>query len=369
MRILVAPDKFKGSLGAKEVAQNIAAGLRAVLPRAEIALLPIADGGEGTAAAICSAAGGEWVNCEVHDPLGQVVSARYCTSEQGAAAVIEVSEASGLWRVPVEMRDPDRASSYGTGELLLHATQRGARRIIVGLGGSATNDGGFGVARALGFRFLDEAGRTLRGPVSKLLTLARIAPPPDRWHVITMAAADVRNPLLGERGATRTFARQKGASAEQLEILERSLARLAEVVAQDFGGNFRDTSGAGAAGGLGFGLASFCGAEIRSGFEVVAKATGLEGAVQHADVVITGEGRLDAQTLEGKAPAGVAHFARQHGKKVYAIVGSIDEHDAARQLFHDVFVLAQPAISDAEAIKSVAELLQDQASRLAQLLV
>jgi len=366
MRILIAPDKFKDSLGAAEVAEHIAVGLRVVLPDAEITLLPIADGGEGTANVICAASGGAWHECDVHDPLSRLVRARYCTIANGSTAVMEVSEASGLWRVLAEKRDPIKASSFGTGEMLRDATTRGANQIIIGLGGSATNDGGFGMALALGFRFIDTNSVELAGPVSDLLRLTHVeAPKALRLPRIT-AAADVRNPLLGERGATRTYGPQKGASAEQLDLLEEALTRLADVVAHDFGVDYRDRPAAGAAGGLGFGLMSFCSAQVRSGFDLVAECIGLEAAVRDADVVITGEGRLDAQTLEGKAPTGVARLARKHGKRCFAIVGEAEESTVFRDLFDGVFVLARSPLTIAEAIKDSRRLLQGRARELAE---
>ena len=359
MRVLIASDKFKGSLGAAEVAEAIAAGIADVLPHAEITLLPIADGGEGTAEVICRAARGEWHECEVHDPLGRRVRARYCTIDGGATAVMEMSEASGLWRVPFEKRDPLIASSFGTGEMLLDAARRGeVGKVIIGLGGSATNDGGFGMARALGFRFFDADEQELRGSVADLTQLARIEAPLDLRLPEIIAAVDVRNPLLGDRGATRVFGPQKGATAADLEVLEAALTRLAAVT----GGHDRDVPGAGAAGGLGFGLMRFCRASLRSGFEVVAEVTHLEDAVRAADVVITGEGRLDAQTLEGKAPAGVAQFARKHGKRVYAIVGVAKD---APLMFDGVSTLVDANTSAGEAMNDPVCLLRARAGELA----
>ncbi|MGI9089402.1 MAG: glycerate kinase [Chthoniobacterales bacterium] len=365
MRILVAPDKFKDSLGAAAVAEQIAAGVREVFPRAEIIQLPLADGGEGTAAVICAAAGGEWQTCDADDARGRPIVARYCTIDGGEIAIMEMSEAAGRWREPENGRDPVAASSSGVGKMLLEAARRGAREIVIGLGGSATNDGGFGLARALGFRFLDENGVELAGDVLGLLRLREIRPGPRVLPRIT-AAADVRNPLLGDRGATRTFGAQKGATVAQTELLEAALKNLADVCAEDFGKDFRETPGAGAAGGLGFGLLSFCSAEMRSGFEVVAERIGLEEAIQNADLVITGEGRLDGQTREGKAPAGVARLARRYGKQVCAIVGSADDSVNAHELFDAVVVLARPPVSVAESISCAPELLRARAAELAR---
>ena len=326
MRILIAPDKFKGSLGAEEVAERIRAGIRSALPTAEIEMVPLADGGEGTAETIRRARGGEWVSCAAHDALGREIQTRYAWMAQSALAVLEMSAAAGLQSLLPEERNPLKASTFGVGEMLRAAASHGAQEIIVGLGGSATNDGGFGLARALGFRFVGRDDRELTGPVSALVNLARIEPPDELPLPPITAACDVTNPLLGPHGATRTFGAQKGATPEQLENLERSLARLAEVAAQTFHHDHRDVPGAGAAGGLGFGLLTFCGAAVRSGFEVVAEAIDLRAKIERADVVITGEGKLDRQTLAGKAPAGVARMARALKKPVYAIVGQAAEN-------------------------------------------
>ena len=364
MRILVAPDKFKGSLGAADVAACIAAGLRDVLADAEITCLPVADGGEGTANVICAAKGGAWRSCNVHGPMGDLVPARYCTIDDGETAVMEMSEASGLWRVPLHQRDPMRASSFGTGEMLLAAAERSATKIIIGLGGSATNEGGFGMARALGFRFRDAAGEELSGAVSDLLRLDRLEAPRHLALPEITAAVDVRNRLLGARGATRVFGPQKGATGEQLEALELALERLADVVAEEFGSALHEMPGAGAAGGLGFGLMAFCGATIRSGFDIVAEEIGLAAAVLDADVVITGEGRLDAQTLEGKAPAGVARLARSVGKRTYAIVGQLEADVEVQELFDAIFEVKPSTMTREEAVRCAPSLLRERAREL-----
>jgi glycerate kinase len=382
VRILIAPDKFKGSLSAREVAENIAAGLRDVLPDAVIDQMPVADGGEGTVEVIREACGGEWVSCAAHDALGRPIEARYVWLRDRATAVMEMSEAAGMWRIAAHERDLLRANTYGVGEMMNDAAKRGAKEILIGLGGSATNEGGFGMARALGFRFL-ASEEELENP-SDLVKLTRVVPngatanstaSSGRVREIVarafpkvIAAVDVRNPLLGVRGATRTFGPQKGGTREQLEVLERALARLADVVTRDLGCDFRDAPGAGAAGGLGFGLLSFCGASVRPGFEVVAEVVGLKAAVEKADVVITGEGRLDEQTLEGKVPAGVARLARESGKRVFAIVGTSSESPAVRNLFDGLFVLAREPIAPDESMARASELLLERARELARVL-
>jgi glycerate kinase len=341
------------------------------LPAAIIETIPVADGGEGTAEVIHDTCGGEWVTCEAHDALGRAIKARYVWLRDRKLAVMEMSEAAGLWRLEPHERDPGRANSYGVGEMLLDATGRGATEIILGLGGSATNDGGFGMARSLGFRFLAGQRELTDGP-AELVNLTRIVRegeiPPSLQLPRIIGAADVRNPLLGARGATRTFGPQKGVAPEQLEVLEEALARLADIVSRDLGCDFRKADGAGAAGGLGFGLMSFFGAAIRPGFDLVAGMLDLEAAVQRADVVITGEGSLDEQTLEGKAPAGVAQLARKFGKRVFAIVGSSSASGTVRNLFDGLSILAREATTPQESVARAGELLQERARELGRTL-
>ena len=373
MRILIAPDKFKGTLNAQEVAQNIAKGLLDVLPDALVELVPMADGGEGTAGAICDARGCSWLKCEAHDSLGREIEAHYGWIDQEKLAVMEMSEAAGMRRLSETERDPIRAATFGVGEMILDATKRGANEIIIGLGGSATNDGGFGMARALGFRFDFEREQEHEQEhedvrVTDLLKLKKIEKPSHLELPKIIAAVDVKNRLLGENGATRVFGPQKGASKSDLDNLERALTRLADVVATEFGVDYRDEAGAGAAGGLGFGLLSFCGATIRPGFEVVAEAVGLELKMKDADLVITGEGSLDRQTLEGKTPAGVARLARKLGKPVFAIVGRASEDRELREIFEGIYQNTPPGISEQENMKWAAELLRDNARELAETL-
>jgi glycerate kinase len=284
-----------------------------------------------------------------------------------------MAEAAGLRALKSGVRDVLRANTFGVGEMLLDGAKRGAREIIVGLGGSVTNDGGSGMARALGFRFFDQQDNEIEKTVD-LVSLARIETPvaagvsaakspkmqPIRLplQIRIVAACDVKNPLLGENGATRTFAPQKGATPDELEILERALTSLADTVTRDLGCDFRNNPGAGAAGGLGFGLMSFCSAELRPGFEVVADAVELEEKIKRADVVITGEGKLDRQTLEGKAPAGVALLARKFGKRVFAIVGRAATDQQVRDIFDGVYELGG-------SIPQARELLRERARELA----
>ena len=366
MRILIAPDKFKGVFSAAEVAQIIAHELGEVLPTAEIEMIPMADGGEGTAEVICHALDGCWRECRVHDPLGREIDARYAWIDRNRLAVMEMSEAAGMRRLICDEPDPDCASTFGVGEMMLAAARHGAREIIVGLGGSATNDGGFGMARALGYRFMAE-GRELKGRVTELKQLRRI----DRSSVEMpalqiIAATDVMSPLLGKDGATRMFGPQKGVNAGSIADFESALQTLADVAAREFGADHPNEPGAGAAGGLGFGLATFAHAALRSGFEVVAKAVELEGRIARADIVITGEGSLDRQTLQGKTPAGVAQCARREGKPVYAVVGRTDGDEAAHALFNAVYPTSTIPLSGSDLIAAAPGLLRDQARQLAR---
>jgi len=274
-----------------------------------------------------------------------------------------MSEAAGIRRVRPDERDVDLASTFGVGEMLLEATRHGAREIIIGLGGSATNDGGFGMTLSLGFRFFDQYEKEI-GKVADLIALQRIEGKDDLPKIV--AAADVRNPLLGPNGATRVFGPQKGATEDKIEILECALTKLANVVSKDLGVDYRDEPGAGAAGGLGFGLMSFCDAKIRPGFDVVAEAVELRSKMKDVDLVITGEGSLDRQTLEGKTPAGVARLARKLGKRVFAIVGRASEDRQVREIFDQVYVTTRLGMSEEESIARVTELLRERARELAQ---
>jgi glycerate 2-kinase len=386
VRILIAPDKFKGALNAREVAESIGKGLRDALPDATIEIVPMADGGEGTAEAICDSLGCSWTTCRAHDPIGRKIDARYGWLDQRKLAIMEMSEAAGMRRLSENERDPVHATTFGVGEMILDAASRGANEIIIGLGGSATNDGGFGMARALGFRFFSDV-KELANDVSELARLTKIQAPkaanaspartvspasstmqptrlPPQLKII--AAVDVQNPLLGKNGATRVFGPQKGASKDDLNVLEQALTRLAGVVASESDFDYQNQPGAGAAGGLGFGLMSFCGATIRPGFDVVAEAVGLESKMKAADLLITGEGSLDRQTLEGKTPAGVARLARKLGKRVFAIVGRAAEDREVRELFNGVYQNSRLGMSQEENMKRAAELLRENARELAK---
>jgi glycerate kinase len=356
MHILVCPDKFKGSLSAAEAAEAIRLGISRAVPEAICRVAPIADGGEGTAEALIKARGGEWIEAPAHDPLGRSIVAHYGWID--GEAVIDLSAASGLSLLSDNERDPLRASTFGTGELISDALRRGAHRILLGLGGSATNDAGAGMAAALGFEFLTSDGDDIEPIPANFLAMIRVIPPENLVLPEVIALSDVTNPLLGPRGATRIFGPQKGATGMTLETLEAGLEHLADMVAEELGCDFRTVPGAGAAGGAGFGALSFLGAKIQPGFETIALALGLERAICESQLVITGEGRIDAQTLDGKGPAGVAALAHRHGRRVIAFCGRADHATGAEDaLFDEIIPITPPGMEPARAFHDAASLL------------
>ena len=322
--IVVAPAGFKGTLSARAAARAVCTGLR----RASSIFLPVAapmaDGGAGTAEAILAARGGRRIRVRVCDPLGRRMTASYAMLADGKTAVMDMSAACGMALVRREELDPMRASTLGLGRMILSAVEHGARKIVVGLGDSATVDGGSGMAAALGAKFSDKDGRPLAPGGGALEGLARIdmSGLDSRLKKIKfIAAADVDNPLLGAKGAARVFGPQKGASPDHVKRLDAGLARLARIMRRDVGVDVRGLCHAGAAGGLGAGMAAFLGAELRSGAETVAEAVGLKKIIRRSDLVITGEGRVDGQTMHGKAPAKVAEIAAEAGRPVFVLCG------------------------------------------------
>lgn len=371
MKIVIAPDSFKESLSAPDVAAAIARGWHLVFPDAQVLLRPMADGGEGTVDAVLAATGGERRECVVRGPLGEPVQAHWGWLGEGTA-VLEMAAASGLHWVPRERRDATVTSSYGTGELIRLALDAGARRIILGLGGSATNDGGAGLLQALGVRFLDESGHELAPGGAALARLARIdvsGLDPRLQQVQVEIAADVDNPLCGPRGASHVFGPQKGASPQQVELLDAALGHYAHVVAASLGEDHSQTAGVGAAGGLGFAAKVFLQASFRPGIELVAELAGLADAVQGADLVITGEGRLDSQSLHGKTPVGVARVASVAGVPVIALAGSLGE---GYQVLYEAGIEAAFSLTSGpqsldQAMSAAAAELQARACDLARL--
>jgi glycerate kinase len=356
MRILIANDKFKGSLTAEKAGGYIKNSLKTAFPEAVFDLCPIADGGEGTAQAMTTALAGEWVGSPTQDAHGRPVVASFGWVPAGATAILEMSSASGLAMVQDIELKPMSASTLGTGILLRSALAKGARRILIGIGGSATNDGGLGVAVAMGYRFT-KAGSPFSPTLETLLEadgLARPATPLPSFELIV--ACDVDNPLLGPRGATRVYGPQKG--VRDFAWFERRLEHLADLARRDLGADPRDMPGAGAAGGLGFGLMAFLGGRLVSGFDMVSSQVGLEARVAAADLVVTGEGRLDEQSLQGKGPVGVARLARKLGKKIVGIAGSVDDSAALRAQFDLLIAIKPEAMPLDEAMRRGGELIE-----------
>ncbi|WP_434990602.1 glycerate kinase [Xanthomonas melonis] len=328
MNVVIAPDSYKESLSALEVATQIEAGFRAVFPDWRYTKVPVADGGEGTVEALVTATGGRVLDCTVGGPLGTPVPAFFGLTGDGRTAVIEMAAASGLALVPPADRDPLHTSTAGVGALILGALDAGARRFIIGIGGSATNDGGAGMAQALGARLLDARGELIGPGGGGLAALARIEA--DGLDVRLQdcqfeVACDVDNPLIGPAGASAVFGPQKGATPTMVRQLDANLQHYADLLERDLGLRLHDLPGGGAAGGLGAGLVAFLGAQLRPGVEIVMQALGLEALIANADLVITGEGRLDSQSLQGKTPLGVAQLARRHARPVIAIAGCLGD--------------------------------------------
>lgn len=330
MKVIIAIDSLKGCLPSLDAGEAARRGVLAALPEADTAVYPIADGGEGTVRAL-TARGGRLITMQVTGPLGEPISAEYGILADGCA-VIEMAAAAGLPLVPKARRNPMYTTTYGVGELIADAIHRGCRRFLIGIGGSATNDGGAGMLGALGFRLLDREGHPIPHGAAGLLQLDRIETAGAMKELAECeirVACDVENPLLGELGASAVFAPQKGASSVDIPILEEALTRLADATEAALGQDVREAKGAGAAGGLGFALLAYLGARLSSGIMTVMEMTGLFPALAGADLVLTGEGRLDGQSAMGKAPAGVAAAAKREGAAVVALGGSVNRDAAA----------------------------------------
>ncbi|MGR5282958.1 glycerate kinase [Photobacterium damselae] len=359
MKIVIAPDSYKESLTAMEVACAIEAGFRKVLPEAEYIKLPMADGGEGTVQSLVDATGGEIITARVTGPLGEQVDGFYGLMGDGHTAVIEMAAASGLHLVAPEQRNPLQTTTFGTGELILAALNQGAKHIIVGIGGSATNDGGIGMAQALGIRMLDSQGKEIGyggGALARLATIDMSGLDPRLAQVELEVACDVDNPLCGEKGASQVFGPQKGATPEMVAQLDANLAHYAELIKTQLGADVKEMAGAGAAGGLGAALLGLLQARLRPGIEIVMDAVNLADVVQDADLVITGEGRIDSQTIHGKTPIGVARTAKRFNKSVIGISGSLsNDCDVVHEHGIDaVFSVVPRSVTLAEALRDAA---------------
>ncbi|WP_122586249.1 glycerate kinase [Pseudomonas viridiflava] len=371
MKIVIAPDSFKDSLSAQAVADAIASGLAEVWPDAELVKCPMADGGEGTVEAVLDACEGQWMSAQVSGPLGDSVSAQWGWLAQSRTAIIEMAMASGLQLLTLKQRDACLTSTEGTGQLISAALDAGAQRVILAIGGSATNDGGSGMLSALGARFLDRNDQPLPRGGRALNDLARIdlsGLDPRLANVRVEIAADVDNPLCGPNGASHIFGPQKGASPDQVLALDAALAHFADHSARTLGRDLRDSPGSGAAGGMGFAAKAYLNASFRAGVEVVADLTGLEQALVGADLVITGEGRFDAQTLRGKTPLGVARVAQRQHVPVIVLAGTLGE--GYEQLYqHGIsaaFALTSGPMDLEQACREAPRLLQERARDVAR---
>lgn len=323
MKILLAPDKFRGSLTAAEVCEAMSEGIRKALPNAEILAIPMADGGEGTAEILTHNAGGQMHSVSVSDPLGRKIMAEFGLAADGKTAYLEMAAASGLRLLQSHERNPLQTSTFGTGELIQEALNKGAQQLILGIGGSATTDGGVGMAAALGWRFEDKSGRNLVPNGSSLGQIQKIIPPANFTQINIQVACDVTAPLYGPTGAACVYASQKGANAEMVVQLDEGLKHLANLIQRDFGVDLAQVAGTGAAGGLGFGLLFFLNATLKEGVKIVMEQTHFEEKLLGVDLVFTGEGKMDDQTLQGKLIAGIAKAAQHNGIPVVALCGTL----------------------------------------------
>ena len=374
LKVVIAPQGFKGNLTALQVSRAVDRGIRRVVPDVVTTLVPMADGGEGTTQALVDALGGDMVPVEVTDPVGSRVVAHWGFLSDEVTAVIEMAAASGLGLVPLEKRNPLLATTYGTGELIRDALGKGCRKFIIGIGGSATNDGGVGMAQALGAKLLDASGMPVAFGGAVLANLEHIditTIDPRLAECDILLACDVDNPLCGSSGASCVYGPQKGATKDMVAQLDAALAHYADIIERDLGINIRDVPGAGAAGGLGAGLMVFLKARLLPGIEVVIQATGLVGRLEGADLVFTGEGRIDDQTACGKTPVGVASKAKEFGLPVIAIAGEIgDGYQAVYEQGIDaVFSIAPGPISFSQSVEMAETLTTDVAERAMRLFI
>ena len=369
MKIVLAPDSYKGSLTAKQACEAMEKGIRKVLPDAEIVKIPMADGGEGTVQSLVDATSGTFHTVEVTGPLGQKVKAAYGILGDKETAVLEMAEASGLYLIPAEKRNPLLSTTYGTGELIKSALDEGCRKFIIGIGGSATNDGGMGMAQALGVKFLDKRGKSLPfggGNLGDLSEINMDDMDPRIQESQFFIACDVDNPLCGPQGASFIFGPQKGATPGMVQQLDDGLAHFAEIIARDLGKFVADLPGAGAAGGLGAGLVAFLDANLKRGIEIVTETVKLKEQLQGVDLLFTGEGQCDGQTIRGKTPFGVAKIAKQAGVPVVFIVGRIG---AGSEILYEygiksIFSMVDGPMTVEEAMSQAYDLLTKSAERI-----
>ncbi|MCK4880354.1 MAG: glycerate kinase [Bacteroidales bacterium] len=373
MNILIAPDSFKDCLSAIEVASALGRGIQKILPDALCTLVPMADGGEGTVESVIDATSGERIKLKVMDPLMREVPSFYGITGDGETAVIEMAAASGIELLKGDERDPWITSTYGTGQLIRDALDRGVKKILLGIGGSATNDGGAGMAKALGVKFSGKFGAMPvqgGGVLGEVEQIHMEGLDPRLADTEIVVACDVTNPLTGPQGAAAVYSPQKGADGEMVEKLDRNMVHFAKVIQDQLGREVSGVPGAGAAGGLGAGLMAFLDASLVKGFDMIAGVVGLEEKIRGADLVITGEGKMDAQTRFGKTPFGVAKMARKQGKHVIGVAGTLDvDAGVLYELGFDLLMPIQEKPGDLESsLKNGEELLERTGERMARLL-
>lgn len=373
MKVVIAIDSLKGSLSSQEAGAAAARGVLAAAPDADVRVFSLADGGEGTTDALLSATGGRKITLTVTGPMGTPVSADYAILTDGTA-VIEVAAAAGLPLIPQDGRNPLLATTFGVGEMIAHAVKGGARRFIIGLGGSATNDGGAGMLAALGYRFLNESGEEISLGAGALSTLAEIKTNtalPALSECEFRVACDVDNPLCGARGASAVYGPQKGASPDDVRTLDALLSHYADLTVKALGKNDANTPGAGAAGGLGFAFLSYLGGRLESGVELVISQANMESEMQDADLILTGEGRLDGQSAMGKAPVGIAKAAKKYGRTVIALAGCVTPdarqcHESGIDAFFPILDRPMP-LADAMAAETARENIERTAEQITRL--
>ena len=347
MHIVIAPGSFKESMTAFEVAENIRKGIHDADPGISTKMIPLADGGEGTVHALIDSTGGRVIRSTVHDPLMRKIKSFYGILEDHKTAVIEMAAASGIELLEEKEKDPLITSTYGTGELIRSALDMGCTRIIIGIGGSATNDGGAGMMQALGIKFYDHTGKKIRpeggGSLLMIQSIDLNSLDERLTNVEFIIASDVDNPLLGNNGASFTYGPQKGADSETVQILEKSMEHFANIIEGITKKEIRSLPGAGAAGGLGFGMMIILNASLKPGFEIISEFAGLENSIREANIVITGEGKIDVQTRFGKTPFGVAKIAKKYNIPVLAFTGNLEENTP--ELYKDIFKVVVPIVN------------------------
>ena len=362
LKFVLAPDSFKGSLTSPQVCSAMEIGIKNIFHNVKVTSIPLADGGEGTLDAIISSVNGKIVNCKVKNPVGKIINSRYGIIKDKKIAVIEMATASGLYLIPKKIQNPLYTTTYGTGQLIKDALENGYRKFIISIGGSATTDGGAGMAQALGVDFYDEFGKIINKPMTGELIGKCSDISIDNLHSTIkdsnfIIASDVNNSLLGKNGAVYVYASQKGASQNELPILENNMRQFYELVEKKLNVNVKNISGSGASGGLGAGLMAFLGAKVRSGIDIVLDIVKFEKKIQNADFIITGEGKLDIQTINGKTISGILQIARKNNIPVIAIAGIVENEKEllSKMNLEKIFSICNSKINVEYAMKNASK--------------